>query len=125
LYRENLLSKPIGSIYTIDCFSWDAHICSPRLFSSVNMFFIVLSYLLRGIGIVWLMGVILVSASLMSYILVTYAKRKRKEEISSVLSIYFTMKTSKNRSILIGNVEKQPGRIHTLHPLEKVSAIMN
>ena len=101
------------------------HLQSTLILLSVNIFFIVLCYLLRGIGIVWLMGVILVSASLMSYILVTYAKRKRKEEISSVLSIYFTMKTSKNRSILIGNVEKQPGRIHTLHPLEKVSAIMN
>ena len=101
------------------------HLQATLILISVNLFFIVLSYSLRGIGIIWLMGLILGLASLMAYILVTYAKRKRKAEMNSVLNMYFAMKLSKDRKILPGNIGKQPHRIHRFHPAEKVHAVMN
>jgi UDP-GlcNAc:undecaprenyl-phosphate GlcNAc-1-phosphate transferase len=101
------------------------HLQATAILISVNLFFIVLSYALRGIGIIWLMGLILGSASLMSYILVTYAKRKRKEEINCVLSMYFALKTSKDRKIVIGNVEKPQRRIYAWNRFEKAGATVN
>jgi UDP-N-acetylmuramyl pentapeptide phosphotransferase/UDP-N-acetylglucosamine-1-phosphate transferase len=101
------------------------HLQATLILISVNLFFIVLSYLLRGIGIVWLMGVILGLASLMSYILVIHAKRIRNKEINSVLSMYFTLKTSKDRKIVIGNVEKPERRIYAWNRLEKAGATVN
>jgi hypothetical protein len=71
------------------------------------------------------MGLILGLASLMSYILVIHAKRMRKKEINSVLSMYFTLKTSKDRKIVIGNVEKPERRIYAWNRLEKAGATVN
>jgi membrane-bound ClpP family serine protease len=102
-----------------------SHLQATLILISVNLFFIVLSYSLRGIGIIWLMGLILGLASLMSYILVIHAKRMRKKEINSVLSMYFTLKTSKDRKIVIGNVEKPERRIYAWNRLEKVGATVN
>jgi hypothetical protein len=71
------------------------------------------------------MGVILGFASLMSYILVTNAKERSKKEIDSVISMYFTLKTSKDRKIVIGNVEKPERRIYAWNRLEKAGATVN
>jgi UDP-GlcNAc:undecaprenyl-phosphate/decaprenyl-phosphate GlcNAc-1-phosphate transferase len=101
------------------------HLQATAILIAVNLFFIVLSYSLRGIGIIWLMGEILGLAIVMSYFLVTYANRKRKEEINHALSMYFAMKISKDRNIVIGNVEKPQRRILAWNRLEKVSAVMN
>ena len=101
------------------------HLQATLILISVNLFFIVLSYSLRGIGIIWLMGLILGLASLMSYVLVINTKRMRKEEINSVLSMYFTLKTSKDRNIVIGKVEKPQIRIYAWNRLEKAGAIVN
>jgi UDP-GlcNAc:undecaprenyl-phosphate GlcNAc-1-phosphate transferase len=101
------------------------HLQATFILISLNLFFIVLSYSLRGIGIVWLMGLILGLASLMSYLLVIHAKRIRKEEINSVLSLYFTLKTSKDRKIVNENVEKPQRRIYAWNRLENAGATMN
>jgi UDP-GlcNAc:undecaprenyl-phosphate/decaprenyl-phosphate GlcNAc-1-phosphate transferase len=92
---------------------------------SVNLFFIVLSYLLRGIGIIWLMAVILGLASSMSFLLVTFADGKRKEEIKSVPPIYIIRKSLKERNILVGNASKLFGRNQIRHLLKKVDTHPN
>ena len=92
---------------------------------SVNLFFIVLSYLLRGIGIIWLMVVILGLASSMSFLLVTCADRKSKVRINSVPSIYIVRKTLKGRNILAGNASKLFGRIQTRSLPKKVGTHPN
>ena len=102
-----------------------SHLQSTLILISVNLFFIILSYLLRGIGIIWLMGVILGLASMLSYILVTYAKEKSRKELDSVISVYFAVKIHQYRNRKIGIAEKQPIKIPIYNPPEKVHAIMN
>jgi hypothetical protein len=96
------------------------HLQATLILIFVNLFFIVLSYLLRGIGIIWLMGVILGLASMMSYILVAFAKERNKKAIDSILSFYFAAKISKERNKRIRIVEKQPIRIPILNPGERI-----
>jgi membrane-bound ClpP family serine protease len=91
----------------------------------VNLLFIVLSYSLRGIGIIWLMGVILGLASLLSYILVFYAKKRKREEISSLIAGYFIMKTTKDRTHRIGEKVKQNEKIVALSSNKKVGAMVS
>jgi UDP-N-acetylmuramyl pentapeptide phosphotransferase/UDP-N-acetylglucosamine-1-phosphate transferase len=57
------------------------HLQATLILIFVNLFFIGLSYLLQGIGILWLLGVILGLASLMSYILLILAMGKAKNVI--------------------------------------------
>lgn len=97
------------------------HLQATMILISVNLFFIVLSYLLRGIGIIWLMGVIVGLASLMSYILVTIVKKRNKKAFASILSIYFAVKVSRVRDIKIGEEEKQLIRILAPNSPEKVN----
>ena len=101
------------------------HIQATLILIGVNIFFIVLSYSLRGIGIVWLMGLIVALACVMSYILVTAAKGKSRKEIDSVISVYFAVKIHQYRNRKIGIAEKQQIRIPTYNPSEKVHAVMN
>lgn len=65
------------------------HLQATMILIFVNMFFIVLSYLLRGIGIVWLMGVILGLASMMVYFLVFFAKKSIYMQLPAVNSSHF------------------------------------
>ncbi len=73
------------------------HLQATLIMIAVNVFFIILSFALQNIGIIWLMVVILGLASLMSYVLVLQARKKKKAEISAIIAGYFAMKTSKNR----------------------------
>ena len=102
-----------------------SHLQATLILISVNLFFIVLSYLLRGIGIIWLMCVILGLASLMSQILFIYAKERSKKEIDSVLSLYFAVKIHQYRNRKIGIAEKRPIMIPVYNSQEKVHAVMN
>jgi UDP-N-acetylmuramyl pentapeptide phosphotransferase/UDP-N-acetylglucosamine-1-phosphate transferase len=101
------------------------HIQATLILIGVNIFFIVLSYSLRGIGIVWLMGLIVALACVMSYILVTAAKGKSRKEIDSFISLYFAVKIHQYRNRKIGIAEKQQIRIPTYNPSEKVHVVMN
>jgi len=102
-----------------------SHLQATLILISVNLFFIVLSYLLKGIGIIWLMCVILGLASLMSHILFIYAKERSKKEIDSVLSLYFAVKIHQYRNRKIGIAEKRPIMIPVYNSQEKVHAVMN
>jgi UDP-GlcNAc:undecaprenyl-phosphate/decaprenyl-phosphate GlcNAc-1-phosphate transferase len=101
------------------------HLQATLILISVNLFFIVLSYLLRGIGIIWLMGLILGLASLMSHILLIYAKEISRKKIDFVVSAYFAVKIHQSRKRKIEIVEKQPIRIPTYNSPEKVHAVLN
>ena len=61
------------------------HLQATLILLSVNMFFIVLSYSLRGLGIVWLMGVILGLAGLMVYFLVFFAEKRIRKTVDPCL----------------------------------------
>ena len=102
-----------------------SHLQATLMLISVNLFFIILSYLLRGIGIILLMGVILSLASLMSHILLIYAKERSRKEIDSVISVYFAVKIHQYRNRKIGIVEKRPIRIPTYNSPEKVRAVLD
>lgn len=101
------------------------HLQATLILISVNLFFIVLSYLLKGIGIIWLMGFIVGLASLASYILVIAAKERSKKAVDSILSTYFAVKVLKERSIKIEIVEKRHIRIPAMSPSRKVAAVMS
>jgi UDP-GlcNAc:undecaprenyl-phosphate GlcNAc-1-phosphate transferase len=101
------------------------HLEATLILIGVNIFFIVLSYMLRGIGIVWLMGLIVALACVMSYILVTATKGESRKEIGSVISVYFAIKIHQYRKRKIGIEEEQPIRIPVYNPPEKVQAIIN
>jgi UDP-N-acetylmuramyl pentapeptide phosphotransferase/UDP-N-acetylglucosamine-1-phosphate transferase len=65
------------------------HLQATLVLLSVNVFFIILSYSLRGIGIVWLMGVILGIAGLMIYFLVFFADKRTLKVTAPVHSSHF------------------------------------
>jgi len=94
------------------------HLQAALILISVNLFFIALSYLLREIGVFRLMIVILGLASLMSYILVIFAKKRVTKAISSE----YTVEGTWTKKI----IKKRTGRIRhinniTLHYPEKVN----
>ena len=68
------------------------HLQATLILISANLFFIVLSFLLQGIGIIWLTCTMIGLAGLMSYVLMIYAKARTKESIDSE---YFVVKVWK------------------------------
>lgn len=100
------------------------HLQATSVLITVNLFFIGLSFLMNGIGIIWLMTVILGTASLMARILILLAMRKRREDIDSLLAFYFTVKTLKKRKTVSDNEIRSVRRIPVLHQVEKVRAMV-
>jgi UDP-GlcNAc:undecaprenyl-phosphate GlcNAc-1-phosphate transferase len=74
------------------------HLEATLILLSVNLFFIVLSLALQHLGVIWLMAVIVVTASLMSYMLDATIKKRREERFRTVMSSFFASKTMKDRS---------------------------
>ena len=99
-----------------------SHLHATLILISVNLFFIVLSYLLRGLGIVWLMVLIVGIACLMSYILMYFVKQKNKKEINKVHSGYSIIDIWNERNKMRRILEKQFERKLIRHPKEKVHA---
>jgi UDP-N-acetylmuramyl pentapeptide phosphotransferase/UDP-N-acetylglucosamine-1-phosphate transferase len=101
------------------------HLQATLILIGVNIFFIVLSYLLREIGIIWLMGVIVGLASLMSYIVVTSARKRNKKAIDLGYAYYYALEiwneTNKSKQ-LIGKQKEE--NVIISHP-EKVNADLN
>ena len=102
-----------------------SHLQATIILISVNLFFIVLSYLLRGIGIVWLMGIIVGLASLMSHVLVVFVEEKRKKEIDSLISSYFVVKILQGRRKIAELAEKQSIEILPWNYQERMNADLN
>ena len=99
----------------------NTHLNTTFILTGVNLIFIVLSWLLRGIGIIWLTCIILGLAGLMSHILVTLAE-KRTNEVNdryNFLEIWREIYKKKKTT------EKIPGRDIVLKPLEKVNTGLN
>ena len=84
------------------------HLQATLILISVNLFFIVLSYLLRGIGIVSLMGVIVGLASMMTYILVKLVERRANKliEVELLLAAYLKKLYKRKEKPLIKRIEK-------------------
>ena len=101
------------------------HLQTTLILIAANIFFIALSFSFQHLGIIWLMGVIVGLATIMSYMLVIYAKKKKKEEINAIIAGYFAMKTTKVRYRKVGIIEKQPGRIFAMNSLKKIRHVMN
>ena len=99
-----------------------SHLHATLILISVNLFFIVLSYFLRGLGIVWLMVVIVGISCLMSYILMYFVKQKNKKEIDKVHSGYSVIDIWNERNKMKKIMEKQSERKLVKHPQEKVNA---
>jgi UDP-N-acetylmuramyl pentapeptide phosphotransferase/UDP-N-acetylglucosamine-1-phosphate transferase len=94
------------------------HLQATLILISANLIFVVLCYLLQGIGIIWLTSLILGLASLMSYILVILAKKRTINLIDSEYSVEGTWKRRIKK--------KRTGRTQhinnvTLHYPEKVN----
>jgi integral membrane sensor domain MASE1 len=94
------------------------HLQATLILISSNLIFVVLCYLLQGIGIIWVTSLILGLASLMSYILVILAKKR----ITKVIDSEYIVEGTWTRRIK----KKRTGRTQhinnvTLHYPEKVN----
>ena len=96
----------------------NTHLQATLILLSVNLFFIVLTYLLQGIGVFWLTVVVLGLASLISYILVIFAKRKAKILFDTG---YIVEGTWKRRIKRIGSGRTRHINNITLHYPNKVN----
>jgi UDP-GlcNAc:undecaprenyl-phosphate/decaprenyl-phosphate GlcNAc-1-phosphate transferase len=101
------------------------HLQATFILIGVNIFFIVLSYLLRGIGIVWLMGLIVALACVMSYILVTAAKARNKKAFDLGRAFYASLEIWKERDKVKGLPGVQREKIIVKKYTEKVNADLN
>jgi UDP-GlcNAc:undecaprenyl-phosphate GlcNAc-1-phosphate transferase len=96
------------------------HLQTTLILLSVNIFFIVLSYLLRGIGIIWLMGVILAAACFMSFILLILIKRKTLKPATSYILGNSALDIRNERNKIKEIILKRSGRKILMHSPEGV-----
>jgi hypothetical protein len=101
------------------------HLQATFILIGVNIFFIVLSYSLRGIGIIWLMALIVALACVMSYILVTSAKARNKKAFDMGRAFYASLKTWKESNDVKGLIGKQNEKIVLNSYTEKVTVDLN
>jgi UDP-GlcNAc:undecaprenyl-phosphate GlcNAc-1-phosphate transferase len=101
------------------------HLQATFILIGVNILFIVLSYSLRGIGIVWLMGVIVGLACIMSYILVTSAKARNKKAFDLGRAFYASFEIRHERNKVEGLRGKQLKKDAVKNYPEKVTADLN
>ena len=101
------------------------HLQATLILIGVNIIFIVLSYSLRDIGIVWLMGVIVGLACIMSYILVTSAKARNKKAFDLGIAFYASLEIWKERNKVKGLTGRQHEKIVVKNYTEKVNADLN
>jgi UDP-GlcNAc:undecaprenyl-phosphate/decaprenyl-phosphate GlcNAc-1-phosphate transferase len=74
-----------------------SHLKSTAILIGVNIFFIAISFLLRGFGILGLLAIILTIATALSLMLVKLSIKKREQQVNSVLNYFFIIKTLKKR----------------------------
>jgi UDP-GlcNAc:undecaprenyl-phosphate/decaprenyl-phosphate GlcNAc-1-phosphate transferase len=101
------------------------HLQATAILITVNLFFIVLSYALRSIGIIWLMSVILGLATLMSYILVTSAKERNKKAFDLSRYFYSSFELWKERNEVKQLIGKRREKNVIENYPEKVTTDMN
>jgi UDP-GlcNAc:undecaprenyl-phosphate GlcNAc-1-phosphate transferase len=101
------------------------HIQATFILIGVNILFIVLSYSLRGIGIIWLMGVIIGLACIMSYILVTAAKARNKKAFDLGRSFHESLEIWKESNKVNILTERQHKKIVVKNYAEEVNVDLN
>ena len=101
------------------------HLEATLILIGVNIFFIVLSYMLRGIGIVWLMGLIVALACVMSYILVTAAKARNKKAFDLGRAFYASLEIWKESNKVNRLTERQHKKIVVKNYAEEVNVDLN
>jgi UDP-GlcNAc:undecaprenyl-phosphate GlcNAc-1-phosphate transferase len=94
------------------------HLQATLILIFINLFFIVLSYSLKGIGIIWLMSVLLGLASLMSYLLLALVKERTKEltnyySFTEIWKEVYKMKKRIGRHPKSEIILNSPEKIHT------------
>ncbi len=98
------------------------HLQATGILISVNLFFIVLSYLLRQIGIVWLMAVIVGLACMMSYILVSVVRIRDRKAINKFDKGHSIFEIMNERNKMNRIIEHKPERSVKIHSKEKVAS---
>jgi UDP-GlcNAc:undecaprenyl-phosphate GlcNAc-1-phosphate transferase len=98
------------------------HLQSTVILLAVNLFFVVLSYLLRNIGIVWLIAVILGLASLMSFILSALTRERTREAIKYYYSFIEIRKRRLGSKTMLG--ENNPIK-PSMHFHDKIPSDLN
>jgi UDP-N-acetylmuramyl pentapeptide phosphotransferase/UDP-N-acetylglucosamine-1-phosphate transferase len=101
------------------------HLQATLILIGVNIFFIVLSYSLRDIGIIWLMAVIFGLACIMSYILVTSVKSRYKKAFDLGRAFYASFELWNERNKVKGLRGEQREKIAVKNYTEKVNADLN
>ena len=96
------------------------HLQSTIILLIVNIFFIIISYLFRGIGNIWLTCVILALAVLMSSLLLTLTEKRIRQPYYQYFSEFRGKINRKYKTAETTN----PGR-NILHPMEQVNTPMN
>jgi UDP-N-acetylmuramyl pentapeptide phosphotransferase/UDP-N-acetylglucosamine-1-phosphate transferase len=102
-----------------------SHLQATLVMVGVNLFFILLSFTLSGLGIMWLMAIILGSALAMSHTLVMMVKRRRRIQIQNALQMFFAVKTGKDRTMKPPVYKKHNRLIHSWEPTDRISAYVN
>jgi UDP-N-acetylmuramyl pentapeptide phosphotransferase/UDP-N-acetylglucosamine-1-phosphate transferase len=93
------------------------HLKATLILLSVNLFFIVLSYSLRGLGVIKLIVVIAGLACCMSFLLVFFARLKTQNAFEAILSS-FEMKEGIN--IIKREKDKKSKKNVHVHPVKRV-----
>ena len=99
----------------------NTHLQATLILISVNLIFVVLSYLLQGIGIIWLTSVIFGLASLMSYILSFLVKKRTNEADYQFYFLEIRREINKKKRTII----KIPGRDVVGKSRQKVNSDLN
>ena len=99
-----------------------SHLGATLTIMCINLIFIILSFLLRSIGIIWLTGINLGLAGMMTYFLVALAEKKTRR-VNNKFYIHDFCHEIKNKETTAS--EKIPARDVVLNPLEKVNSDMN
>lgn len=98
------------------------HLQATTILLSVNLFYIILSFALQHLGIIWLMAVIVGSACLMTYFLVTTVRKRRGEKFRAIMAKFYRLKTMREKNAIKVNPFRQPQVVRTPHPLKKAEA---
>jgi UDP-GlcNAc:undecaprenyl-phosphate/decaprenyl-phosphate GlcNAc-1-phosphate transferase len=102
-----------------------SHLEATIILIVVNILFIVLSYSLRDIGIVRLMGIIVGLACIMSYVLVTSVKARNKKAFDLGRAFYLSFEIWQEKNKAEGLLEKQSVKNFEKNYMRKIIAEVN
>lgn len=101
------------------------HLQATLILIGVNFFFIVLSFVLRDIGIIWLMTVIVGLASTMTYFLVNTVKERKEKAFELSRSFFMSSEILEEMNNVIALEENQNEKVEEEKYAEIVNATVN